>query len=492
MSTNMIESEEAIRLYVEAGFSANTFYRHARDGKIRKTLPEIRERGALYNESDIKRIIGKKTGIGERGKVDREERKEIATEVAWQKTSDLPAILKLDLLAYKDDLVGDIGLYISWAKKNTKITLLSFESGKRENVLAYISLVPLPEDIIVSILKGEREELSINADEIESYERKGAYTLLAESIVIHPDHPEQLNKVLGAVLNHWCKQYPDRYIEKIYADAATDHGDMLARKLFFSPLYAVSDRAYVLDLRKPGISKVVKRFQECLDMKSRENESEDAKRGRVGSSKDIKARHFEVVQAKTEDDIKATVEIARQHFGDRAYSLEKRLAWHSIVPNGDYVLKHNSTIVAYFSMQPLKKEAINRIFEPKSNGSVQLDDMLPLAPGEPLECYVSGIGIINDTDRQHAKTYGQILLLGLFRTMENLGKQGIEIHKIWGMSGTVSGIKLSRDMGFTELDYINNEQIGFVLDMDPKKADNPIIKIFLRRYKDALQSAKRK
>ena len=45
-------------------------------------------------------------------------------------------------------------------------------------------------------------------------------------------------------------------------------------------------------------------------------------------------------------------------------------------------------------------------------------------------------------------------------------------------------------MGFTELDYINNEQIGvYMLDMDPKKAVNPIIKIFLHQYKNALQEA---
>ncbi|GAC1358159.1 MAG: hypothetical protein NVS4B11_34450 [Ktedonobacteraceae bacterium] len=270
MSKNMIESEEAIKLYVEAGFSANTFYRHAREGKIGKTLPESRERGALYNESDIKRIIGKKMGTSEQGKTNREERAQVTTEVAWQKTSDLPAILKLDLQVYNDDLVGDIGLYISWAKKNTKITLLSFESGNRDNVLAYISLVPLQEKVILSILKGEREELSIRPDEVENYEREGGYTLLAESIVIHPEHSEQLNNILGAVLNYWCKQYPDRYIKKIYTDAASEHGDVLVRKLFFSPLYDISDTAYVLDLRKPGISKVVKRFQECLEARSRE------------------------------------------------------------------------------------------------------------------------------------------------------------------------------------------------------------------------------
>jgi hypothetical protein len=194
-------------------------------------------------------------------------KKELSTEVDWQKISDLPAILKLDLTVYHEKIVGDIGLYIAWERKNDKITLLSFERSNRENVLAYVSLVPLPEHIILSILKGEREELSISPDEIETYERKGGYTLLAESAVTHPDYPEQLNHIVREALNYWCEQYPDRYIEKIYAQAATDEGDFLARKLYFSPLYDVSDNAYVLDLRKPGIAKLVKRYQECLKNK---------------------------------------------------------------------------------------------------------------------------------------------------------------------------------------------------------------------------------
>jgi hypothetical protein len=170
---------------------------------------------------------------------------------------------------YKENIVGDIGLYISWERKNPHITLLSFESSNRENVLAYVSLVPLPEKVILSILKGEREELSISPNEVETYERQGGYTLLAESAVVHPDYPEQLSNVLREVLNFWCEQYPDRYIKKIYAQAATEAGDMLIRKLYFSPLYNLSDETYVLDLRRPGVSKLVQRFQECL--KEKEN-----------------------------------------------------------------------------------------------------------------------------------------------------------------------------------------------------------------------------
>lgn len=39
----------------------------------------------------------------------------------------------------------------------------------------------------------------ISADEAKTYERKGEYTLLTESVVVDPDHPEQLNTVLREV-----------------------------------------------------------------------------------------------------------------------------------------------------------------------------------------------------------------------------------------------------------------------------------------------------
>lgn len=250
------------------GASTSTFKRYIDTGRIRKVTPPNKKQG-MYIKEDVDKLVEEMRPFARiaRQKGKNLAKQRLSTEVDWQKISDLPAILKLDITVYKENIVGDIGLYISWEKKNPKITLLSFERNNRDNVLAYISLVPLPEEVILSILRGEREEVSISPDEIETYKRKGGYTLLAESVVIHPDHPEQLYNLLKEALNYWYEQYPDRYVEKIYADAVSEQGDMLARKLFFSPLYDVSSTAYVLDLRKPGITKLVRNFQESLKQK---------------------------------------------------------------------------------------------------------------------------------------------------------------------------------------------------------------------------------
>ncbi len=232
------------------------FFYYVEKGEIEKK--EVDKGPNLYKYADVLKVKEKR---------DRKKRK-LVTSVDWQKTSDLPAVLQLDYEVYKEDIVGDIGLYVSWAKKNPNITLISYERSNRGNILAYISLVPLPEQVILSILKEDRTELTIKPDEVESYKRKGGYTLLAESAVTHPDHPEQLNKVISAVLDFWIEQYPDRYIEKIYAQAESEQGDILIRKLFFSPLYYISDKAYVLDLRKPGASRLIRTFQEQLREKA--------------------------------------------------------------------------------------------------------------------------------------------------------------------------------------------------------------------------------
>jgi hypothetical protein len=190
---------------------------------------------------------------------------------------------------------------------------------------------------------------------------------------------------------------------------------------------------------------------------------------------------IEFSQARNESDIQETIRIAHQNLGDNAYGREKRMAWFILAPKGDYVLKHEGVIVGYFSMQAIKPASIEYVFHRKSGVSLQLEDMLPIEPGHPLDVHISGIGIKKGISRQQTKYYGMVLLNRLFETLIDLGTQGIDIRKIWSKSSTVSGIKLSGDLGFTELGYVNNEQIGFVLDLETSTL--PAIK----QYREALK-----
>jgi hypothetical protein len=184
---------------------------------------------------------------------------------------------------------------------------------------------------------------------------------------------------------------------------------------------------------------------------------------------------LELVAAQSESDIKATVQIARQHFGERAYGLEKRMEWFKKEPEGDYVLKHDRVIVGYFCMKPVNPAAIeDHIFKP--TGGVRTEDIERYELGKELECYVLGIATKLDTNGRFNRLYGAALISGAFERIMELGKQGIDIRRIWTTSQTVTGIKLSRDLGFEELGYIDNEHIKFMLDTN--KSDHPLIRMF--------------
>jgi hypothetical protein len=151
--------------------------------------------------------------------------------------------------------------------RNPHLALAIFDSPKRERILAYISLLPLPEPIIFEVLRGERQETRIRSEEVETYERKGGYTLLAESVVADPDHPEQLNTLLKHLAEYWCEQYPDRYVTKIYAKTECRRGDILIQKLFFAPREDLAPNTHVLNLSRPGASRFVRHFQQCIEEK---------------------------------------------------------------------------------------------------------------------------------------------------------------------------------------------------------------------------------
>jgi hypothetical protein len=193
---------------------------------------------------------------------------------------------------------------------------------------------------------------------------------------------------------------------------------------------------------------------------------------------------FEVIRARNEDDIRATAQIAKQHFGDLAYTAEDRLPWFRKVPDGDFILLHDGVIVGYFSIQAVQHEALeDHILKPKGGG-VRLEDIIPFSPNAPLECYVTGMAVKLEPNHQTNKHYGMLLILGLGNALVEFGRRGVDIHKIWTKSRTVSGIKICREVGFKDLGYLDSEHILFMLDL--QTATFPLI----QRYREALNTAK--
>jgi hypothetical protein len=254
-----ISSNEGEKLL---GVSRQRFFYYVNQGRIEK-IPGATPRKSLYNKTDILKLKGE-ISDGE----------EVQTDliVDWIHPADLPKTLALDLIVYEEDIIGDFKLYLSWLKRNPHLTLGAFDES-RNTVYAYLNLLPLDESTILSILRGEREETSIKAEEIKTYDDEGEYTLLAESIVAHPDHPEAIGSIMNEVSEFWCNQWPTRRVKRIYAQTVSDNGLFLVQRLYFAPLLDYPDNAYILDMGRKNFSKIVQKYQECIEKKRRKLEN---------------------------------------------------------------------------------------------------------------------------------------------------------------------------------------------------------------------------
>jgi len=193
------------------------------------------------------------------------------------------------------------------------------------------------------------------------------------------------------------------------------------------------------------------------------------------------SERFIFEQAKDEKDIRATFQIAKQNFGDIAHSLENRINWFKIAPEGEFVLRDSGVIVGYLSMQNLKEGAIEDHIFRKGVGRIKPDDVVPFNKEKPNECYITSIATTLQTGQTHNRLYGALILMNLPNALINLAKQGILISKLWAKSRTVTGIRLCRELGFDEIGYIDNEQIGFMLNIED--GTNPLI----MKYKNAIK-----
>src|SRR5205823_8071016 len=105
------------------------------------------------------------------------------------------------------------------------------------------------------------------------------------------------------------------------------------------------------------------------------------------------------------------------------------------------------------------------------------EDILLFIPGVPIHGLFLEIGVRSDIPKN--RKYGQHLIEGGFNTLENLGRKGIIIEKLYAHSRTPDGINLCRKIGFEEMPPVEGDtRIRFELEIE--KSDYPL----LREYKE--------
>lgn len=249
------------------GVNRSSFFYLVESGQI-AVEPGRGPRSGRYSLEDIQRVAERRAK-GIRRKSSRRRTRPTPVFTDWLSPDDIPAILRLDKIVYDEMFLAEMERYRQWSVKNGKLAMAAFDArSDRQTMLAYIACLPLEESVILQIMRGEREEISITQDEIQTYERRGSYTLLANSAVVHPEHPYLLRRVLQGMIQAWVERYPDQYVTRVYAQSVSERGDLLISSFFMQPRYDLAPNAYMLDFARPGRSHLIRDFQETLKAKS--------------------------------------------------------------------------------------------------------------------------------------------------------------------------------------------------------------------------------
>ncbi len=248
------------------GVGRSTFFYYVEGGKI-SIEPGRGPRDGRYSLEDIQRVAEERA-TGRRRKTSNRRIRPTPVFTDWLSPDDIPAILRLDKIVYDEMFLAEMERYRQWSMKNGQLAMAAFDAkSNRQTMLAYIACLPLDESVILQIVCKEREEISITPDEIQSYERPGSYTLLANSAVVHPEHPYLLRPVLQGMIEAWVKRFPEQYVSRVYAQSVSERGDLLISTFFMQPRYDLADNAYMADLARPARAKMLRAFQDALKAK---------------------------------------------------------------------------------------------------------------------------------------------------------------------------------------------------------------------------------
>lgn len=186
--------------------------------------------------------------------------------------------------------------------------------------------------------------------------------------------------------------------------------------------------------------------------------------------------------AASEEDIQGIYDVNVSLWGAlNATSIEVRRSWYKSNPKIDYVVKKEGIVAGYISIMPLKPEVISQLMAGKIRGwDIKAEDVLPFTPGTPLECY-TGVAVRSGVYK--SEMYGVRLLLGIIDVLEEMGREGIIIKRLYAVSDTPDGVSLSRRLGFDEkLPAEGSTFKQYVLDIETSNSH------FAEEYKQVLKS----
>lgn len=255
MTEKYITASEAIEA---SGLPAATFYRYANEGKIKRHYPSPVSKRAMYSYREA---------VSFRSKIKRDTTPVETGATDWIKSEDVGSMYNLEYKEYGDE-TGDPSIVRKWYQRNPYICRVIFNKADRRDFWGAINMLPLKEETIYKLLKGEVRDIDLDPQkDILTFDSPGKYNFYVASVIIAPPKKQHFPTLINSLFDYWVEQAPDRAIGKIYGRVVSEGGELMAKKLFFSPRWDISDTAFMLDLDRPNPSRLIQGFQYAIKQK---------------------------------------------------------------------------------------------------------------------------------------------------------------------------------------------------------------------------------
>ncbi len=163
--------------------------------------------------------------------------------------------------------------------------------------------------------------------------------------------------------------------------------------------------------------------------------------------------------------------------------IELQRSWLAKNAEIGYVVESEGKVVGYLIIAPLEPGKIERLLtEEESSIVMDASEIKPFISGEPLHLYGIAIGVLPGLTLAEKRAYGARLVGGLIDVIVDLGRRGVIIDTIVARSTKPDGIRLLRNLGFTQIPS-TTEKKNFVLKVETSGSKPAML------YKQALQQS---
>lgn len=142
----------------------------------------------------------------------------------------------IDKLVYNDSYIGDYQKCVGWWKKNRFIYVM-IEDVRMKKIIGYINAMPIDDVLYDKIKNGEIIDVTIDEENIETYDLPDTYNLYISSVALHPSyHNTGAFKFLYDALMMLITELFEReiYFSRILADAVSPIGERLCKYIGMS------------------------------------------------------------------------------------------------------------------------------------------------------------------------------------------------------------------------------------------------------------------